>query len=65
MDATFGPEVKFLAIPPGMKPNRPPSAGHQYFGTVTVDARTRALTVKLIDLAGTVLYSQRLDARAK
>ena len=23
--ATFGPEVKFIGIPPGMKPNRPPS----------------------------------------
>ena len=27
LDATFGPEVKFIGIPPGMKPNRPPSDG--------------------------------------
>ena len=27
LDATFGPEVKFNGIPPGMKPNRPPSEG--------------------------------------
>src|SRR5439155_4995580 len=25
LDATFGPEVRFLGIPAGMKPNRPPS----------------------------------------
>ena len=25
LDATFGPEVRFVGIPPGMKPNRPPS----------------------------------------
>ena len=32
LDATFGPEVRFLGIPPGMKPNRPPSDGFQFFG---------------------------------
>ena len=24
LDPTFGPEVRFVGIPPGMKPNRPP-----------------------------------------
>ena len=27
LDKTFGPEVRFLGIPAGMKPNRPPSEG--------------------------------------
>ncbi|MEJ7616450.1 MAG: alkaline phosphatase D family protein [Pyrinomonadaceae bacterium] len=27
MDNTFGPQVKFTGIPPGMRPNRPPSDG--------------------------------------
>ena len=50
MDATFGPEVKFTGIPPGMKPNRPPSEGFQFFGRMRVDRRTKAMTVTLHDL---------------
>ena len=60
LDATFGPEVKFLGIPPGMKGNRPPSDGFQFFGLMRVDPRTRALTVELRDLAGKTLYSVEL-----
>jgi alkaline phosphatase D len=63
LDKTFGPEVKFSGIPPGMKPNRPPSEGFQFFGTLKVDARTRALTARLHDLAGKTLYSVELEAR--
>ena len=33
LDPTFGPEVRFVGIPAGMKPNRPPSDGFQFFGT--------------------------------
>ena len=60
LDATFGPEVKFVGIPPGMKPNRPPSEGFQYFGLMHASAKTRALTVELRDLAGTTLYTVEL-----
>ena len=60
LDATFGPEVKFIGIPPGMKPNRPPSAGFQFFGTLTADARTSALTVELRNVAGQSLYKVEL-----
>ena len=60
LDPTFGPDVKFLGIPPGMKPNRPPSDGFQFFGLMRVDPRTRALTVELRDLAGSTLYSVEL-----
>jgi alkaline phosphatase D len=63
LDRTFGPEVKFVGIPPGMKPNRPPSAGLQFFGTLRVDARTRAMTARLHDLSGKMIYSQELEAR--
>ena len=52
LDKTFGPEVRFLGIPAGMKPNRPPSEGLQFFGTLKVDGRTKALTVKLRNVAG-------------
>ena len=63
LDATFGPEVKFIGIPPGMKPNRPPSDGLQFFGTMKIAARTRAMTYRLHDLSGRSLYSVELEAR--
>src|SRR5205085_9647671 len=62
LDATFGPEAKFVGIPPGMKPNRPPSEGFQFFGTLRASARTRALTVRLHNLAGQVIYTNELPA---
>jgi alkaline phosphatase D len=61
-DPTFGPEQKFIGIPPGMKPNRPPSAGFQFYGTLSVSARTRALTARLKDLAGKTLWSTEMPA---
>jgi alkaline phosphatase D len=57
LDATFGPEVRFLAIPPGMKPNRPPSAGLQFFGTLRIDGRSRVMTARLHDLSGATLFT--------
>jgi len=63
LDPTFGPEVRFRAIPPGMKPNRPPSAGLQFFGTLRVHGRTRTLTVRLHDLSGQALHTVELPAR--
>ncbi len=60
LDRTFGPEVRFSGIPPGTKPNRPPSDGLQFFGTLRADARTRALTVQLRNVAGQTLYSVEL-----
>jgi alkaline phosphatase D len=62
LDATFGPEVKFTGIPPGMKPNRPPSAGLQFFGTMKIAARTKAMTVSLHDLSGRAIYRVELPA---
>jgi alkaline phosphatase D len=62
MDPTFGPEVKFTGTSATTKPNRPPSEGLQFFGTLTIDARTRALTAGLIDLAGKVLFTVELPA---
>jgi alkaline phosphatase D len=54
--------VKFSGIPPGMKPNRPPSAGLQFYGTLSIDGRTRALTARLHDLTGKTIYSVELEA---
>ena len=62
LDTTFGPEVRFVGIPPGMKPNRPPSAGLQFFGTLKVDGRTQVMTARLHDLTGKAIYSRRAPA---
>lgn len=62
LDPTFGPEARFIGIPQGMKGNRPPSEGFQFFGLMKADPRTRALTVQLRDLAGKTLYSIDLPA---
>ena len=62
LDATFGPEAKFIGIPPGMKGNRPPSEGFQFFGTLRADARQRSLTVRLHNLAGDILFTVELAA---
>ncbi len=63
LDPTFGPEVKFVGIPAGMKPNRPPSDGFQFFGTLRIDARTKALTAGLHNLEGKGLYQVELASR--
>jgi alkaline phosphatase D len=60
-DNTFGLEVKFQTAGPGVKANRPPSDGHQYFGGVEIDAATRKLTVSERNREGKVVYSVTLD----
>ena len=65
LDKTFGPEVRFLGIPAGMKPNRPPSEGLQFFGTLKVDGETKALTVKLRNVAGDTLFRTELPPSAR
>jgi alkaline phosphatase D len=62
LDRTFGPEARFVGIPKGMKPNRPPSEGLQFFGTLRIDARTRALTAQLRNVAGDTLFTIDLPA---
>lgn len=59
LDDTFGPQVKYHSVPPGMKPNRPPSEGLQFFGVVRIDGQTEVMTVSLRNTAGKVLY--RID----
>ena len=61
LDSTFGPEVAFLAIPEGMKPNRPPSEGHQFFGEIIIDGKTAQMQVGLHNGSGERLYSTALD----
>ncbi|GAB3673910.1 alkaline phosphatase D family protein [Actinocorallia lasiicapitis] len=60
LDATFGPEAVFVKT--GPRVNASPAEGAQFFGSVSVSAATRALTVELVDLNGTVLFSKELPA---
>ncbi len=60
LDATFGPQLRFIGIPPRMKANRPPSEGLQFFGTLEIAAASKVLTAKLHNIAGKELFSVEL-----
>jgi alkaline phosphatase D len=60
MDDTFGPQVRFTGIPQGMKPNRSPRDGFQFFGAATIDGKTEVMTVSLHDLTGKTLFRVNL-----
>jgi alkaline phosphatase D len=60
LDATFGPEVRFLGTPADMKPNRPPSEGLQFFGTMTI-GRDQVMTVRLHDATGRAVFELPLE----
>ncbi len=57
LDGTFGPEVRFNGVPSDLPPNRPPSAGLQFFGLLEADPRTRVLTVSLANAAGQRVFT--------
>jgi alkaline phosphatase D len=59
IDPTFGPQLRFQKV--AQTANQPPSAGLQFFGHVTIDADTEALTVRLKDLSGATLFQVTLD----
>ena len=58
LDGTFGPQVRFQRTPPAA--NTSPADGFQFFGEVDIDGRTAALTVRLRDLDGAVLFTAEL-----
>jgi alkaline phosphatase D len=62
IDNTFGLQMIYQKAPPDGKKNLSPLDGLQFFGEVEIDARTRAMTVTLRDLAGTSLHRQVLEA---
>jgi alkaline phosphatase D len=61
LDATFGPQLKFLGIPRGMRGNRPPSEGLQFFGTLKIDPVSKTLAARLHNVAGRELFSVDLE----
>ncbi len=60
MDDTFGPQVKFAGVPKGMKANRSPKDGFQFFGAVRIDGKTGVMTAGLRDINGKKLFSVEL-----
>jgi alkaline phosphatase D len=60
-DNTFGPQLKYRSVEPGMKQARPPSDGLQFFGTVRIDGKSEVMTVKLVNAAGKELYAVDLE----
>jgi alkaline phosphatase D len=65
LDETFGPEVRFLGIPEGMAPNRPPSEGLQFFGQAELHPDSETLSVSLHDLSGRTLWSVDLEPEGR
>ncbi|WP_199320340.1 alkaline phosphatase [Leptolyngbya sp. FACHB-261] len=64
LDNTFGPEVRFQSVPDGMKANRPPSEGLQFFGQVQIDGDSQVMSVSLHNLTGNKLYQVDLQPEA-
>ncbi|MEM7709181.1 MAG: alkaline phosphatase D family protein [Pseudomonadota bacterium] len=60
-DPTFGPEVRFAKHPAEGQRNLPPSDGLQFFGLVDIAGDTGVMTVRLMDVADTELWSTDLE----
>ncbi|MEZ5772284.1 MAG: alkaline phosphatase D family protein [Defluviimonas denitrificans] len=61
-DNTFGPEMRFAKHPSEAQgANLPPSDGLQFFGKVDISAATRVMSVRLMDVADTELWSVELQ----
>jgi alkaline phosphatase D len=57
MDDTFGPQIKFVSVPKGMKQNRSPKEGLQFFGSGKIDSKTEVMSISLYNIDGLKLYS--------
>ena len=64
LDMTFGPRAEFVKAPEAGQANLPPSAGLQFFGKVDIEGESGAMTVSLIDMADSVLWSTVLEPAA-
>ena len=64
LDATFGPDVRYVSVPKDLPPNQPPSAGHQFYGKARIDPTTRTMAVSLHDLNGKLLWDVTLEPEA-
>ena len=64
MDLTFGPETKFVSVPQGMKQNRSPFDGLQFYGIGRIDGDTQLLTMSLHDVEGKQIYKVELEPQS-
>jgi alkaline phosphatase D len=60
-DDTFGPDQVYCSVAEGMKNNRPPSDGYQYFGLLDIDPKSGRLTVSIRDLRGSVRFQHSME----
>jgi alkaline phosphatase D len=61
LDGTFGPQAVFVHASPAANTS-PLDSAYQHFGEVEIDGRSRALSVRLRDGSGAVLWSNILAA---
>jgi alkaline phosphatase D len=61
LENTFGPQAVFYKAPPKGESGLAPSAGLQFFGEVEIEGRTGGMTVRLKDVTGATLFTQRID----
>ncbi|MBU7600056.1 alkaline phosphatase D family protein [Streptomyces sp. P38-E01] len=59
LDGTFGPSQPFVKAP--AEANVPPSQGGQFYGQVDIDGQSGALTVRLREQGGEVLFAKELQ----
>ncbi|WP_141735977.1 alkaline phosphatase D family protein [Oligoflexus tunisiensis] len=62
LDNTFGPELRWKGIPDGMKPNRSPAEGLQFFGEM--EASMETLQIRQFDLHGNAVFAMELPAES-
>ena len=60
IDGTFGPEVKFKGIPDDLKPNRSPADPYQFFGHISINGESKAMTVSHYNAVGDKLWATTL-----
>jgi alkaline phosphatase D len=63
LDATFGPQSRYLKAP--TVANSSPATEFQFFGQVSIDAASRVMTVRLRDNSGAVLWSTDIDPKGR
>src|SRR5262245_10304243 len=61
LDDTFGPQLTYISVPEGLKSNRPPTEGLQFFGVLKINGRSEVLSASLIDITGKKLFKVDLQ----
>jgi alkaline phosphatase D len=64
MDLTFGPATKFVSVPQGMKQNRSPFDGLQFYGIGRINGDTQLLTMSLHKVEGKEIYKVDLEPQS-